>query len=319
MRGNLPQNEPKRYNQWFSKNVYERMKENRRGNDRFNLHDGPPYANGHIHIGHALNKILKDIINKYYYFQGFDIRYVPGWDCHGLPIEQQVEKKIGREKKEKLPKTKIRELCREHAAKFIEIQKEEFKSLGIIGDWENPYKTMDFEFEADIYKALAEIAKKGLVVERSKPVFWCMHDKTALAEAEVEYEDKKDYSIYVAFPLSKVANEKLGTNDAKIVIWTTTPWTLPANMGIALNPDEVYVLSEDNKIVAKALYERLKEEGVVNGEIKKEFSATELENLKAINPLNNRESIIILGEHVTMDGGTGCVHTAPGHGEGRRL
>ena len=315
MRGNLPQNEPKKYNEWFSKNVYERMKQNRKGNDRFNLHDGPPYANGHIHIGHALNKILKDIINKYYYFQGFDIRYVPGWDCHGLPIEQQVEKKIGREKKEQLPKTKIRELCREHAAKFIEIQKEEFKSLGIIGDWENPYKTMDFEFEADIYKALAEIAKKGLVVERSKPVFWCMHDKTALAEAEVEYEDKKDYSIYVAFPLSKEANKALGTKHAKIIIWTTTPWTLPANMGIALNPETPYVLTSDNYIVAKPLYERLKEEGVVNGDIVKELDPKELEGLKAVNPLNNRLSVILLGEHVTMDGGTGCVHTAPGHGE----
>ena len=315
MRGNLPQNEPKRYKKWFSENVYERMKENRRGEDKFNLHDGPPYANGHIHIGHALNKILKDIINKYYYFQGFDIRYVPGWDCHGLPIEQQVEKKIGREKKEKLPKTKIRELCREHAAKFIEIQKEEFKSLGVIGDWENPYKTMDFEFEADIYKALAEIAKEGLLVERSKPVFWCMHDKTALAEAEVEYEDKEDYSIYVAFPLSKEANKALGTKHAKIIIWTTTPWTLPANMGIALNPETPYVLTSDNYIVAKPLYERLKEEGVVKGEIIKEFDPKELEGLKAVNPLNNRLSVILLGEHVTMDGGTGCVHTAPGHGE----
>jgi len=313
MRGNLPQNEPKRYKKWFSENVYERMKENRKGNDKFNLHDGPPYANGHIHIGHALNKILKDIINKFYYFQGFDIRYVPGWDCHGLPIEQQVEKKIGREKKEKLPKSKIRELCREHAAKFIEIQKEEFKSLGVIGDWDNPYKTMDFEFEADIYKALTEIAKKGLLVERSKPVFWCMHDKTALAEAEVEYEEKEDYSIYVAFPLSKEAKEKTGAKS--IVIWTTTPWTLPANMGIALNPDEVYVVSEDGKIVAKELFESLKENEIVSGNIVKEFKAKELENLKAINPLNGKESIIILGEHVTMDGGTGCVHTAPGHGE----
>ncbi len=315
MRGNLPQNEPKRYKKWFSENVYERMKQNRKGQDNFNLHDGPPYANGHIHIGHALNKILKDIINKFYYFQGYDIRYVPGWDCHGLPIEQQVEKKIGREKKEKLPKTKIRELCREHAAKFIEIQKEEFKSLGVIGDWENPYKTMDFEFEADIYKALTEIAKKGLLVERSKPVFWCMHDKTALAEAEVEYEDKEDYSIYVAFPLSKEANKKLGIKHAKIIIWTTTPWTLPANMGIALNPEEKYVLTSDNFIIAKALYEKLKEEEVIKGDIVKEFDPKELEGLKAVNPLNNRLSVILLGEHVTMDGGTGCVHTAPGHGE----
>ena len=313
MRGNLPQNEPKKYKKWFSENVYERMKENRKGNDRFNLHDGPPYANGHIHIGHALNKILKDIINKFYYFQGYDIRYVPGWDCHGLPIEQQVEKKIGREKKEKLPKSKIRELCREHAAKFIDIQRDEFKALGVIGDWENPYKTMDFKFEANIYKALAEIAKNGLLVERSKPVFWCMHDKTALAEAEVEYEDKEDYSIYVAFPLSDEAKEKTGAKS--IVIWTTTPWTLPANMGISLNPDEMYAVSEDGKIVAKALYDTLKEAGVVKGEIVKEIPAKELEKLTAINPLNGRKSVIILGEHVTMDGGTGCVHTAPGHGE----
>jgi isoleucyl-tRNA synthetase len=315
MRGNLPSNEPKRYKKWFSEKVYERMKENRRGEDKFTLHDGPPYANGHIHIGHALNKILKDIVNKFYYFQGYDIRFVPGWDCHGLPIEQQVEKKIGRKKKEKLPKTKIRELCRKHAAKFIEIQKEEFKSLGVIGDWDNPYKTMDFEFEADIFKALGEIAKKGLLVERSKPVFWCIHDKTALAEAEVEYYDKEDYSIYVAFPLSKEANKALGTKHAKIIIWTTTPWTLPANMGIALNPEVKYVLTSDNFIVAKPLYERLKEEGVVSGEIVKEFEPKELEGLKAVNPLNNRLSVILLGEHVTMDGGSGCVHTAPGHGE----
>ena len=315
MRGNLPQNEPKKYKKWFSENIYERMKQNRKGNERFNLHDGPPYANGHIHIGHALNKILKDMINKYYYFQGFDIRYTPGWDCHGLPIEQQVEKKIGREKKEQLPKNKIRELCRKHAAKFIEIQKEEFQNLGVIGDWDNPYMTMDFEFEANIYKALSEIAKKGLLIERSKPVFWCMHDKTALAEAEVEYEEKQDYSIYVAFALSKESNKALGTKHAKIIIWTTTPWTLPANMGIALNPDEKYVLTNDNFIVAKALYEKLKEEGVINGDIAKEFEAKELEGLKAINPLNNRMSVILLGEHVTMDGGSGCVHTAPGHGE----
>ncbi len=315
MRGNLPSNEPKRYKKWFSEKVYERMKENRKGEEKFTLHDGPPYANGHIHIGHALNKILKDIVNKFYYFQGYDIRFVPGWDCHGLPIEQQVEKKIGREKKEKLPKTKIRELCRKHAAKFIEIQKEEFKSLGVIGDWDNPYKTMDFEFEADIFKALGEIAKRGLLVERSKPVFWCMHDKTALAEAEVEYYDKEDYSIYVAFPLSKEANKALGTKHAKIIIWTTTPWTLPANMGIAINPEVKYVLTSDNFIVAKPLYERLKEEGVVSGEIVKEFEPKELEGLKAVNPLNNRLSVILLGEHVTMDGGSGCVHTAPGHGE----
>ena len=315
MRGNLPQNEPKKYKEWFENNVYEKMKKNREGKEEYNLHDGPPYANGHIHIGHALNKILKDIIVKFNYFQGKSVRYVPGWDCHGLPIEQQVEKKIGREKKENLPKSKIRELCREHAAKFIEIQKDEFKNLGVIADWNNPYKTMDFKFEANIYKELIKIAKRGLLVERSKPVFWCMHDKTALAEAEVEYEDKEDYSIYVAFDLNEDSLEKLGLKKASIVIWTTTPWTLPANMGISLNPDEEYALSEDNKIVALPLYESLKEKEVVKGDIKKTFKASELEKLIAINPLNNRESIILLGEHVTMDGGTGCVHTAPGHGE----
>jgi len=315
MRGNLPQNEPKKYKEWFDSNVYEKMKKNREGRETYNLHDGPPYANGHIHIGHALNKILKDIIIKFNYFQGKDIRYVPGWDCHGLPIEQQVEKKIGREKKESLPKSKLRQLCREHAAKFIDIQKEEFKNLGVIGDWENPYKTMDFKFEANIYKELTKIAKRGLLVERSKPVFWCMHDKTALAEAEVEYEDKEDYSIYVAFDLNEESLKKLGIEKASIVIWTTTPWTLPANMGISLNPDEEYVLSEDNKIVALPLYDELKEAGVVKGDIQKRFKAIELEKLVAINPLNGRDSIIILGSHVTMDGGTGCVHTAPGHGE----
>jgi len=315
MRGNLPQNEPKKYKEWFDNNVYEKMKQNREGRESYNLHDGPPYANGHIHIGHALNKILKDIIVKFNYFQGKNVRYVPGWDCHGLPIEQQVEKKIGREKKENLPKSKLRQLCRDHATKFIDIQKEEFKNLGVIGDWENPYKTMDFKFEANIYKELTKIAKRGLLVERSKPVFWCMHDKTALAEAEVEYEDKEDYSIYVAFDLNEESLKKLGLDKASVVIWTTTPWTLPANMGISLNPDEEYVLSEDNKIVAMPLYDSLKEVGVVSGEVKKRFKANELEKLIAINPINNRDSIIILGNHVTMDGGTGCVHTAPGHGE----
>jgi isoleucyl-tRNA synthetase len=315
MRGNLPQNEPKKYKEWFENDIYEKMKQNREGKEEYNLHDGPPYANGHIHIGHALNKILKDIIVKFNYFQGKSVRYVPGWDCHGLPIEQQVEKKIGREKKEALAKSKLRELCRSHAAKFIDIQKEEFKNLGVIGDWENPYKTMDFKFEANIYKQLTKIAKRGLLVERSKPVFWCMHDKTALAEAEVEYEDKEDYSIYVAFKLSDEALKKLDLNDASIVIWTTTPWTLPSNMGISLSPDEEYALSEDNKIVALPLYDSLKEAGVVKGDVKKRFKADELEKLIAINPINGRKSIVLLGEHVTMDGGTGCVHTAPGHGE----
>ncbi|MGA1939499.1 isoleucine--tRNA ligase [Arcobacter sp. YIC-310] len=307
MRGNLPQNEPKKYKKWDEENVYERMKANREGAPSFTLHDGPPYANGHIHIGHALNKVLKDIINKFHYFDGKSIRYVPGWDCHGLPIEQKVEEKIGSTKKKELPKSKLRQLCRDHATKFVDIQKEEFKRLGVLGDWENPYLTMDFKFEANIYRELCAIAKQGLLVQRSKPVYWSWAAQTALAEAEVEYEDKTSPSIYVAFK-----HEKL---DASVIIWTTTPWTLPANTGIALNGEEEYVLTSDKFIVAKKLYNSLIENEVISGEIVDSVCPKELEGTHAINPLNARQSKIILGEHVEMDAGTGAVHTAPGHGE----
>ncbi len=316
MRGNLPQNEPKRYKKWFESKVYEKMKKRREGCELFTLHDGPPYANGKIHIGHALNKILKDIIVKDNYFQGKAVRFTPGWDCHGLPIEQQVEKKISKAKKEQLPKTKIRELCRQHAAKFVEVQKEGFKALGVVADWEKPYVTMDFRFEANIYRTLCEVAKKGLLVERSKPVYWSWAERTALAEAEVEYEDKEDYSIYVAFELGDKAKERLGHPEAAaIVIWTTTPWTLPANVAISLNPDEIYVLTKDGYIVAEKLFDDLQESGVVEGPIEMRIPAKDLEGMVAINPLNGRPSRIVLGEHVLMENGTGAVHTAPGHGE----
>ncbi len=316
MRGNLPQNEPKRYAKWFETHVYDRMKKNREGATLFTLHDGPPYANGKIHIGHALNKILKDIIVKDNYFQGRAVRFTPGWDCHGLPIEQQVEKKLGKAKKEQLPKTKIRRLCREHAAKFVEVQKEGFKSLGVIADWEHPYITMDYRFEANIYRTLCDVAKKGLLIERNKPVYWSWAERTALAEAEVEYEDKEDYSIYVAFELGDKAKEQLGhPGAAAIVIWTTTPWTLPANVGISLNPDEMYVLTRDGYIVAEKLFDNLVESGVVEGPVEMRIPARDLEGMVAINPLNGRPSRIVLGEHVVMDNGTGAVHTAPGHGE----
>lgn len=316
MRGNLPQNEPKRFKSWYDeRKVYEKMRAKRQNASvSFNLHDGPPYANGHLHIGHALNKILKDIITKTHYFFGENINYVPGWDCHGLPIEQQIEIKLG-EKKKETSKGEIRKLCRAHATEFMEIQRDEFKDLGILGDWENPYLTMKFEFEAEIYKALTQIAKKGILIERSKPVFWSWAAKSALAEAEVEYKDKEDYSIYVAFALSDEANAKIGAKDAKAVIWTTTPWTLPANNAISLNPNEIYALTAENLIFAKPLVESLVNLGITSGKIIKEFSAKELENLYAINPLNDRLSKFILGEHVLMDGGTGLVHTAPGHGE----
>ena len=316
MRGALPQNEPARFKAWYEqRKIYKKMKAKRKGASvSFNIHDGPPYANGHLHIGHALNKILKDIITKTHYFFGEDIRYVPGWDCHGLPIEQQVEIKLG-ERKKSLSKVQIRELCRQHAKEFIDVQRNEFKDMGILGDWDNPYLTLKFEFEAEIYKALCQIAKKGILIERSKPVFWSWAAKSALAEAEVEYKDKEDYSIFVAFDLSSEANAKIGAKGAKAVIWTTTPWTLPANGAISLNPNEIYALTSENLILAKPLVESLVSLGITEGKIVKEFKATELEGLNAINPLNDRDSKFILGEHVLMDGGTGLVHTAPGHGE----
>lgn len=316
MRGDLPKNEPARYAKWEENSVYEHMKTNRKGAPSFTLHDGPPYANGHIHIGHALNKILKDIIIKYAYFNGKSVRFTPGWDCHGLPIEQQIEKDIGKEKKDSMPKVELRQLCRDHAAKFVDIQRNEFKSLGIIADWENPYLTMDFAFEANIYRTLTQIAQKGLLVERHKPVYWSWAAKTALAEAEVEYQDKEDYSIFVSFELSDEAKKAINvTTKAAIVIWTTTPWTLPANTGISLNPHEEYALSTDGYIVALKLFDQAKEQGLFKGDVALTFPSTLLEKHTAINPLNKRSSMIVLGEHVLVENGTGCVHTAPGHGE----
>ncbi|CAA6804877.1 MAG: Isoleucyl-tRNA synthetase (EC [uncultured Sulfurovum sp.] len=316
MRGNLPNNEPKRYQKWYDDGLYEQMKAKREGAEMFTLHDGPPYANGDIHIGHALNKTLKDIILKYNYFQGKSVRMIPGWDCHGLPIEQKVEDKMGTAKKETLSVSKFREICRITAEKAVTGQKKGFKQLGIMADWENPYITMDFKFEANIYRTLCEVAKKGLLVERHKPIFWSWAARTALADAEVEYEDKEDYTMYVNFELSDMAKEKLGIDGAAgVVIWTTTPWTLPSNTGIALNPEEMYVLGEHGHIVAEARYDAMIEEGVVAGHSSRKIAVTELEGLLAINPLNGRSSKIVLGDHVLMDGGTGCVHTAPGHGE----
>ena len=316
MRGNLPNNEPKRYKEWYDTDIYQQMKTKREGAQMFTLHDGPPYANGDIHIGHALNKILKDIILKYNYFQGKAVRMTPGWDCHGLPIEQKVEEKLGKTKKEAMPTQKFRELCRAHASKFVDIQRDGFKQLGVIADWENPYVTMDFKFEANIYRTLCEVAQKGLLVERHKPIFWSWAARTALADAEVEYEDKEDYSIFVHFELSDKAKETLGVEGkAGLVIWTTTPWTLPANTGISLNPDEMYILTDDGHIIAEARYDEMIAQGVVSGHASRKIASTEMENLLTINPLNGRSSKIVLGEHVLMDGGTGCVHTAPGHGE----
>ena len=316
MRANLYENEKKSFEKFLTF-ANKKLKEKKAPS--FVLHDGPPYANGHLHIGHALNKILKDTINKTRYFiANNSVNYIPGWDCHGLPIEQQVvEIKL----KDKNPTIKeIHDACTEHAKEFVKIQSDEFLSLGVTGDFENPYLTMDYRFEANIYKTLLEVAKNGLLVQRSKPVYWSWAAKSALAEAEVEYEDKEDYSIFVAFKLSDDACKKLKEIDAsdeilakaKAVIWTTTPWTLPANKAIALNKDEMYVLGENGLIVAK---KRLPELGEFNIKPVLEFKGDFLENTFAINPLNNNPSQFIVGDHVLMDGGSGLVHTAPGHGE----
>ena len=316
MRGNLINNEPKRYASWDTNKTYEKMKANRKDAESFTLHDGPPYANGHIHIGHALNKVLKDIIVKHNYFNGKSVRFTPGWDCHGLPIEQQVEKKLGgKKKKELLTTAEIRKLCREHARKFVDIQRDEFKTLGIIADWEKPYVTMDYRFEANIYRTLCSVAKKGLLIERSKPVFWSWAERTALAEAEVEYEDKESHSIYIAFEMNDHWKKFNNFEKAALVIWTTTPWTIPANTGISIHPTEHYIITSDGFIVAEELYDSLIEQDVVKGCIIRRIREFELTGENAINPLNGRDSKIVTGEHVLMDSGTGCVHTAPGHGE----
>ncbi len=315
MRGDLAKKEPLRYAAWRQKRVYDKMLALRKdAQNCFNIHDGPPYANGHIHIGHALNKILKDIITKTHYFFGDSVRYVPGWDCHGLPIEQQVDAKLADAKKS-LTKAQIREHCRNWAEEFIAIQRGEFEQLGVVGDFDNPYKTLKPRFEAAIYRTLCDVARRGLLVERSKPVFWSWAARSALAEAEIEYEDKEDYSLYIAFDMSAAACERLGIAAAKAVIWTTMSWTLPANQGISLNPHEKYALTAEGYIIAAPLLENCVKVGFTKGEVVREFAASELEGLYAINPLNDRPSLLMLGEHVLMDGGTGLVHTAPGHGE----
>ncbi len=313
MRGNLMANEPIRYKRWDEEKKYQKMANANKGKRGFTLHDGPPYANGNIHIGHALNKILKDIVVKYNYFNGKDVSFTPGWDCHGLPIEQKVEEHINKTTKnfKELSILQIRELCYAHATEFVGIQEQQFKNLGVLSNFDNKYLTLQKNYESDIYNELVAICKNDLLIQRSKPVYWSWSAQSALAEAEIEYKDKESNSIYVAFKLKD--NKEL--SNAKLVIWTTTPWTLLANEGISLHPDEEYIVTDDNFIVAKKLLANLKELGVVSGNEARKVDQKELENTYAINPLNDRDSKIMLGEHVTMDSGTGCVHTAPGHGE----
>ncbi|HBT98929.1 MAG TPA: isoleucine--tRNA ligase, partial [Sulfurihydrogenibium sp.] len=288
-------------------------REDRKGKDKYILHDGPPYANGHIHIGHALNKILKDILVKYQSMKGKDAPFVPGWDCHGLPIEQQVEKELKEKKikKEDLSKSEFRKLCREYALKFVNIQKEEFKRLGIIGNWEKPYLTMRPSYQAQEVLELGRVFNKGVAYRGKKPVYWCIYDKTAEAEAEIEYYDKKDPSIYVKFKMKD-------SDDTYLVIWTTTPWTLPANLGVMVHPEFDYVYFKTGKgtlIVAKELLENFKEKTGLNGEVIKQVKGKDLEFKEYYHPFIDRVSKVYLSEFVELGTGTGLVHMAPGHGQ----
>jgi isoleucyl-tRNA synthetase len=320
MRGDLAKREPGWVKSWQEKKRYEAIRKAAAGRPKFILHDGPPYANGDIHIGHAVNKILKDIIVKAKTLSGYDAPYVPGWDCHGLPIELQVEKQHGKE----IPAAKFRELCREYAATQIERQKADFIRLGVLGDWDHPYRTMDYQFEADTLRVLGQIQQAGYLVQGAKPVHWCVDCGSALAEAEVEYEDKTSPAIDVGFEVADRVDlaHRFGLKaideSVKVVIWTTTPWTLPANQAVALHPEFTYALVRSNKgllILADSLAEAaVKRYGSEAYEVLVRTPGQALEGVLLWHPFQERQVPVILGDHVTADAGTGCVHTAPGHG-----
>ena len=326
MKAGLSQREPKRLDQWQQRDLYRRIREASAGRPKFILHDGPPYANGDIHIGHAVNKILKDIIVKARTLDGYDAPYVPGWDCHGLPIELKVEQKVGKAG-HKVDAATFRKKCREFAAKQVAGQKRDFQRLGVFGDWDSPYLTMDYDTEANIIRALGKIAAGGHLTKGFKPVHWCLDCASALAEAEVEYQDKQSPAIDVAFAVTDPAdfNSRTGVEAASpaLVIWTTTPWTLPANRAVAVHPELDYVLlsGEQNGaavalVVAEDLADTVSERFALTGaERSASFKGAALEHLTLRHPFLDREVPVILGDHVTTDAGTGCVHTAPGHGE----
>lgn len=321
MKANLPVKEKEIIGFFDRIEVYEKLLMARKDGRRFILHDGPPYANGHIHLGTALNKILKDVIVKSKFMAGFRADFVPGWDCHGLPIEHQVEKSL-REEGVSVPDIEVRRRCRAYAEKFIEIQKEEFKRLGCIGDWNNPYITMDHDYQATIVEELAKFFERGEVYRRKKPVHWCINCATALAEAEIEYETKRSDSIYVKFPHVRDENWPFSFSPTKplyMLIWTTTPWTLPANLAIALNPsftyaavetqEEVYILVRD---LVSALMQKF---GISRYRVIEEIDPARLKREKFRHPFLERESVIVYADYVSKDEGTGAVHIAPGHGE----
>jgi len=320
MKANLSEREPEILAKWDQLKLYELLRAQSKGRNPYILHDGPPYANGHIHLGTALNKILKDMIVKCRQMSGHDAIYVPGWDCHGLPIEHQVDKELG-ERKKSMSQVEVRRHCRRYAERFIDIQRQEFKRLGVLGEWDNPYLTMAYDYEATIAQELGRFFDRGGVVRSKKPIYWCSSCKTALAEAEVEYHDHLSPSIYVKFPLQTEGRERFAELPDKpffVLIWTTTPWTLPANLAITLHPDFEYVAVDVGKeiwILAEGLLEScMNAFGTEDYRIIRSFKASELKGLKCRHPFLDRDSALILGNHVTLEAGTGCVHTAPGHG-----
>ena len=323
MRANLVRKEPGIIAFWEEKGVYRKLMSEREGAVKFVLHDGPPYANGNIHIGTAFNKILKDFVPKYKWMTGFQSPYVPGWDTHGLPIELRVLKEIGRSK-ETIDPVELRQQCKSYAEKYIDIQRSEFKRLGVLGDWENPYITFKPEYEAAQIGVFADMVEKGLVYKGRKPVFWCIDCQTALAAAEIEYEDETSPSVYVAYPLITSGNsaveEAIRGREVYVVVWTTTPWTLPASLAVAIHPDFDYafVPARDGKvfIIANARKGKLASvTGLELGEPLLTVKGRDLAKARALHPFyDDREMIFALAEYVGLDQGTGCVHTAPGHG-----
>ena len=325
MKANLANREPVMLKHWQEHNLYQRIREASIGRPLFVLHDGPPYANGNIHIGHAVNKILKDIIIKSKTLSGFDAPYVPGWDCHGLPIELNVEKKVGKPGV-KIDAKAFRVKCREYAQKQVDGQRKDFERLGVLGEWNNPYKTMDYAVEADIVRSLAKMTEKGHLQKGFKPVHWCLDCGSALAEAEVEYQNKKSSAIDVRYRFldnSKVAEAftvdaaLIATKVISTVIWTTTPWTLPASLAVSVNPEINYVLLSANDeclVLAEALYEECLARYDFEGKVLAITKGAALEHVEVQHPFLDKLLPIICGEHVTTDAGTGCVHTAPGHG-----
>jgi len=324
MKANLPTTEPQMLARWAAMDLYGKIQARRQGAPKFVLHDGPPYANGQIHLGTALNKILKDFVVKSRSMAGFDAPYIPGYDCHGLPIELKVDRELGPKKRE-MSVADFRRACRAYAERFIGVMTKEFERLGVFGDWAHPYVTMDFRYQASIARALGRFVEQGLVYKGKKPVHWCIHCRTALAEAEVEYEEHSSPSIYVEFPLDPESSEELATRvpglkgrDVSVLIWTTTPWTIPSNLAVAFHPDfdyAAYDVDGRTVIVAEALAGRVS--AAVErpfGEPVARFKGIELERIRFRHPLYARPSLGVLGEYVTLEAGTGAVHTAPGHG-----